>query len=100
MHDWSDTYSLKILKNIVDAMGPDSRLIIADAVMPLLPRAQEEVLRSFDVSMLAQLNAQERTLEIWEALVKEASDGKLNISKVINPPKGENVSIIECRFGV
>jgi hypothetical protein len=101
LHDWSNAYSLKILKNVVAAMAPDSRLIIADAVMPppgVLPRAQEEVLRSFDISMLAQLNAQERTLEMWEALVKEASDGKLSISKVVNPPKGENVSIIECKF--
>lgn len=48
--------------------------------------------------MLAQFNAQERTLEMWEALVKEARDGKLSISKVVSPPKGENVSIIECKF--
>lgn len=35
---------------------------------------------------------------MWEALVKEASGGKLSISKVVNPRKRENVSIIECRF--
>jgi len=40
------------MKNVADTMGPDSRLIIADAVMPpagLLPRAQEVVLRSFEI---------------------------------------------------
>ncbi|RFU32348.1 hypothetical protein B7463_g3998, partial [Scytalidium lignicola] len=83
------------------AMEKDSRLLIADAVLPstgVLPNCQEEVLRSFDVSMLAQLNSQERTLEMWEELVKDSSDGKLGISKVIMPPKGESVSIIEITF--
>jgi len=100
-HDWSNKYALKIMKNVVDAMGPDSRLIIADAVMPpagLLPRAQEEILRSFDILMLEQLNAQERDLGAWEALVKEGSGGKLKITSVTNPPKGGAVSIIECKF--
>jgi len=40
------------MKNVVDTTGPASRLIIADAVMPpagLLSRAQEAVLRSFEI---------------------------------------------------
>jgi SAM-dependent methyltransferase len=52
LHDWSDAYAKKILKNIFEVMREDSRLIIADAVMPpagALPKCQEEVLRSFDV---------------------------------------------------
>ncbi|KAH8881982.1 S-adenosyl-L-methionine-dependent methyltransferase [Thozetella sp. PMI_491] len=101
LHDWSDAYAQKILKNVVDAMGPQSKLIIADATMPpagVIPRCQEEILRSFDISMLAQLNAQERTVEMWEQLVKVASDGKLGITNIIAPPKGESVSIIEIWF--
>ncbi|TPX08611.1 uncharacterized protein E0L32_009950 [Thyridium curvatum] len=103
LHDWSDAYAKKILRNVVQAMGPESRLVIADAVMPppgLLPQCQEEVLRSFDVSMLAQLNSQERTLEMWETLLKDSSDGKLGISKVIMPPKGESVSILEVNSSI
>ena len=52
LHDWSGNYAKKILKNVFEAMREDSRLIIADAVMPpagVLPKCQEEVLRSFDV---------------------------------------------------
>lgn len=45
--------------------------------------------------MLAQLNAQERSLEMWERLITESSDGNLGISNVILPPKGESVSILE-----
>lgn len=52
LHDWSDIYARKILKNIFDAMGRGSKLLVADAVMPpagVLPRCQEEILRSFDM---------------------------------------------------
>lgn len=52
LHDWSDTYAMKVLKNVFQAMGENSTLVIADAVMPpagVLPKCQEEVLRSFDV---------------------------------------------------
>ena len=34
MHDWPDEQCLRILKHNVDAMGPDSRLLIADIVVP------------------------------------------------------------------
>lgn len=119
LHDWSDAYAKKILKNVMEAMAEDSRLIIADAVMPptgALPQCQEEVLRSFDVvsmqdqdnnetitnlpyqSMLAQLNSQERTLEMWERLIQDSSDEKLGIRNVTMPPKGESVSILEIMF--
>lgn len=33
-HDWSDAMVVKILKNIVPAMAPDSKILIADNVLP------------------------------------------------------------------
>ena len=33
-HDYSDKYAAQILSNIVPAMGPDSRILIVDTVMP------------------------------------------------------------------
>ncbi|KAE8347522.1 S-adenosyl-L-methionine-dependent methyltransferase [Aspergillus arachidicola] len=98
LHDWSDYYAKKILHQIFGAMKKDSKLIIADAVMPpagFLPRCQEEVLRSFDISMLAQLNSQERTLSMWEQLINEAGGGIWKILNITNPPKGESVTILE-----
>ncbi|KAL2783139.1 O-methyltransferase-domain-containing protein [Aspergillus keveii] len=98
LHDWADENAKKILTNILNATGPASRVLIADAVMPppgVLPRCQEEVLRSFDVSMLAQLNSQERTLEMWQALVGKAGEGRWRILDVIPPPKGESITILE-----
>ncbi|KAL3486990.1 S-adenosyl-L-methionine-dependent methyltransferase [Aspergillus germanicus] len=98
LHDWADENAKKIFANILNAAGPKSRVLIADAVMPppgVLPRCQEEVLRSFDVSMLAQLNSQERTLDMWESLVGKAGDGRWRILNVIPPPKGESITILE-----
>ncbi|CAL5869457.1 uncharacterized protein PFLUO_LOCUS3686 [Penicillium psychrofluorescens] len=100
LHDWSDTYAKKILNNVFEAMKEDSRLIIADAVMPpagVLPKCQEEVLRSFDVSMLAQLNSQERTLEMWKRLIEESGGGRWNITDILSPPKGESITILEVK---
>ncbi|KAF7594770.1 hypothetical protein BBP40_008477 [Aspergillus hancockii] len=100
LHDWSDPYARRILKNLYEAMREDSVLIIADAVMPpaeVLPRCQEEVLRSFDISMLAQLNSQERTREMWTRLVDDSGDGRWKITNVVRPPKGESITILEIK---
>ncbi|KAJ5673631.1 hypothetical protein N7507_002758 [Penicillium longicatenatum] len=100
LHDWSDTYAKEILKNIFEVMKEDSRLIIADAVMPpagVLPKCKEEVLRSFDVSMLAQLNSQERTLEMWKGLIEKSGGGRWKITGIVSPPKGESITILEVK---
>lgn len=47
-HDHSDKYAAKILANIVSTMGPTSRILIMDGVMPppgTLSRAEERKLR-------------------------------------------------------
>ncbi|KAL2802260.1 O-methyltransferase-domain-containing protein [Aspergillus granulosus] len=98
LHDWAHADARKILGNVFQAMTANSKVLIADAVMPppgVLPRCQEEVLRSFDVSMLAQLNSQERTLEMWKDLVEQAGEGNWEILNVIPPQKGESITILE-----
>lgn len=100
-HDWPDLYASKILANIADAMSPESSLIIADAMLPprevKLPRAQEAILRGFDISMLCQLNARERAVEDWTKLLKMAND-KFEIVGVTPPEKAGEVSIIEAKL--
>jgi len=34
VHDYSDAVAVDILKNVVSAMAPDSKLLIAEAVLP------------------------------------------------------------------
>jgi hypothetical protein len=100
-HDWSDLYASKILAATAQSMGPGSRILIADAVLPPpgvgLPKAQEALLRAFDISMLCQLNARERDIENWEALLRMA-DARLKITDVMSPVKAGEVSIIEVKL--
>jgi 6-hydroxytryprostatin B O-methyltransferase len=102
-HDWTDVYAAKILAGVAAAMGPDSVLVIADAVLPpesvKLPVAQETLLRSFDVSMLCQLNARERGIDDW-AKVLQMADERLHITGVKPPAIAGEVTIIEARLGV
>ncbi|KAH7376879.1 S-adenosyl-L-methionine-dependent methyltransferase [Plectosphaerella cucumerina] len=102
-HDWPDRYASKILANVAEAMTTESSLIIADAVLPprevKLPRAQEAILRGFDISMLCQLNARERAIEDWTKLLKMA-DERFEIVGVTPPEKAGEVSIIEAKLRV
>lgn len=48
LHDWSDKYSLKILRNLVPALKPGAKVVVMDAVLPkpgVLPRWQDDKLR-------------------------------------------------------
>ncbi|KAJ6010796.1 hypothetical protein N7451_002208 [Penicillium sp. IBT 35674x] len=100
LHDWPAAPAKEILKHVFEAMREESRLIIADAVMPpagVLPKCQEEILRSFDISMLAQLNSQERSLEMWRELIEESGGGRWKIARIVSPPKGESITILEVK---
>jgi SAM-dependent methyltransferase len=100
IHDWSDEYARKILSNIVAVMSPESRLIIADAVLPppgVVAMAQEKTLRAFDVSMFVQLNARERAFEDWQDLLQTV-DPRLKITAVKPPPPGISVSVLEVKL--
>lgn len=47
--------------------------------------------------MLAQLNSQERTLEMWKRLIEESGGGQWEITGVFSPPKGESITILEVK---
>lgn len=47
-HNWSDKYSIKILRNLIPALKPGAKVVINDNVLPqpgVLSRWQEERLR-------------------------------------------------------
>lgn len=33
LHDWSDKYSIKLLRNLRNAAGPDTKLVIVDSII-------------------------------------------------------------------
>lgn len=69
MHDWSDEKATIILRNIAVAMGPDSRILIDDAVLPDIGASW---LSTFaDLAMMG-FAGKERTRAQWNSLAQRA----------------------------
>ncbi|CAG8953111.1 hypothetical protein HYFRA_00003308 [Hymenoscyphus fraxineus] len=89
LHDWPDEKSVIILKNIISAMEPDSRILIDDKVLPnekVHWHATQE-----DLTMMAALGSKERTVEQWRALMDSAG---LEILDIVQYTTSLNDSII------
>ncbi|XP_006460602.1 hypothetical protein AGABI2DRAFT_67821, partial [Agaricus bisporus var. bisporus H97] len=81
-HDWSDGDCIKILKNVKKAMGTSSRILISEKKRSLLKhlnlcyqttgRPVFDRQYTVDISMMAVLNAKERTLEDFITLGETA----------------------------
>lgn len=70
LHDWPDDKAVIILKNLIPALGPDSRILIDDMVLP-----NEKVhwqATQMDLMMMAALGSKERTNQQWEELIDAA----------------------------
>ncbi|KAL2131432.1 hypothetical protein VTI74DRAFT_5122 [Chaetomium olivicolor] len=70
LHDWPDAACVKILQNIIPAMGPDSRIIIDELVMPEMGVPWQSAY--LDLLMMNTLGGVERTKPEWEALLHQA----------------------------
>ena len=70
LHDWPDAECVRILKNVMSAMGPESRLIIDEVVMP--ERGAPWQSAFMDLLMMNTLGALERTRHEWDALFDQA----------------------------
>lgn len=97
LHDWPDDAAVTILRQIARAMGPQSRILVAERLVLLPGEARDawdqRVATSMDVFMMA-FNGSERTLEHFEALVRETGEG-LEIGRVVQRPGGVQYSLIE-----
>ncbi|RSL83854.1 hypothetical protein BHE90_012770 [Fusarium euwallaceae] len=95
IHDWPDADAVKILRGIVEAMGPSSRLLIMDMVLPKPgsgSRTFEAALRQKDLTMIQAFNAKERETEEWTDLLAKVG---LTI-RAIERPAGSELSVIEA----
>ncbi|PWY88902.1 O-methyltransferase [Aspergillus sclerotioniger CBS 115572] len=96
LHDWPDAEAVLILRNILPAMGPKSRIIISDIVLPTpgsIPATEERVMRCNDLLLHQFTNTFERTIEDWEVLITLASD-QLCIRQIHRDP-GSILSLME-----
>ncbi|KAL8980683.1 MAG: hypothetical protein Q9205_004301 [Flavoplaca limonia] len=97
LHDWSDAYAAKILRNLVPALEKkkDSRIVGFEYVLPEEPetRLTERFGINVDMIMLSCFNGAERSKRGFENLLKSA-DPRLTITKFTRP-EGSAMSIIE-----
>lgn len=66
-HDWPDHKAIEILTHLKEAMGASSYLLIDDTV--LSEQGAPWKAAFLDMTMMAQLGAQERTRPEWESLL-------------------------------
>ncbi|KAJ5735535.1 O-methyltransferase B [Penicillium malachiteum] len=90
LHDWPDHKCREILKNIIDAMAPDSYILIDDMVLPNVGVHWQQA--QLDMLMMVALAARERTQEQWDQLVESAG---LKVNKVHTYTESSKDSIIE-----
>ncbi|KAI4668844.1 uncharacterized protein J4E78_002672 [Alternaria triticimaculans] len=70
MHDWTDEDCIRILSNIVPAMGPKSRILIDEVVLPETKVPWQVAM--MDLAMMASLGGIERSKEDWMKLLGSA----------------------------
>ncbi|KAF7595501.1 hypothetical protein BBP40_005837 [Aspergillus hancockii] len=68
LHDWPDHKCQEILQNIMAAMNSDSTILIDEYILPDTDAHWHAT--SADMLMLAALGAQERTLGLWQQLLR------------------------------
>ncbi|KAL9045147.1 MAG: hypothetical protein Q9214_001770 [Letrouitia sp. 1 TL-2023] len=96
LHDWADADAVRILKELREVMKEGSRIVIMDMVLPSLGTSSqtlEAALRQKDLMMRQVLNAKEREVEDWQALIRRV-DERMKIVAV-RRPEGSQHSIIE-----
>ncbi|KAL2821543.1 O-methyltransferase-domain-containing protein [Aspergillus granulosus] len=96
LHDWPNEEAITILSQLVPALGKDSRILVMDSILPdpgSVPLAKERLLRTQDLTMLQNFNAQERALEDWQEIFGRV-EGGLEI-KAIRQPVESNMAFIE-----
>lgn len=98
-HNWSHKYALQILRNLVPALKPGAKIVIADYIIPSpdkMPKSKEAALRTGIVSMNVLFNSADRELEEWTRLFAEADPG-FDFKGRSQPP-GSDLSILEAEW--
>ncbi|KAM4105251.1 hypothetical protein ACJW30_06G218100 [Castanea mollissima] len=75
LHDWSDEYCLKLLKNCYNAIPSDGKVIVVEAVIPTMPNTSTSMKSTYqlDMFMMTQYTGgKERTQEEIMALATMA----------------------------
>ncbi|RDL32697.1 S-adenosyl-L-methionine-dependent methyltransferase [Venustampulla echinocandica] len=88
LHDFGDDESVQILQHLSDAMAPDSRVLIGEAVMDN-PPARSVALVDF---LLSTVGGKERTVDGFREIASRAG---LKV-RAVHQGKQRGMSIVEC----
>jgi hypothetical protein len=92
IHDWDDARCIQLLRNCVDKMEGNGRVICVDAVLPPMGDTGATPAKLLDITMLVCIPGRERTLAQWEDLYKQAG---LRISSITPIVDNFGTSIVE-----
>ncbi|KAI0469792.1 S-adenosyl-L-methionine-dependent methyltransferase [Xylariaceae sp. FL0804] len=99
LHNWSNKYCTAILNALTPVLKPGARVIIHESCMPEPGEValwKEQELRSIDLNMGAAFNAQERTVNDWKGILRNA-DARFVLKDVIQP-KGSALALVDVRW--
>ena len=95
VHDWDDTRATTILRNCRRAMGPSSKVLLVEGIIPAGSASAEHAQGLWDdVLMMVLLGGRERTTEQYERLLGAAG---LHLGAII--PVGPGLYVIEALQG-
>ena len=92
LHDWVDDDARRLLATCRSAMGPGSRLLIVEALLPERARDQPAVIR-MDLHMLVLLGAHERTEAQYRRLLGETG---FRVARVVPTASPAGLSVLEA----
>jgi hypothetical protein len=90
IHDWDDRDAIKILNTCAAAMGANSRLLLAEAVMK--PGNEPDPSKAQDVGMMLLTRGRERTADQYQELLDAAGLRLVTIHSA-----AASVSVLEAR---
>jgi hypothetical protein len=92
LHDWTDDDAHRVLATCRAAMGPGSRLLVVEAILPERAADQPAVIR-MDLYMLILLGARERTEAQFRRLLADAG---FEVRRVVPTRSPAGLSVIEA----
>jgi len=98
LHNWSNKYAEKILKNLIPAMKPGSKVVIYEFLPDVVASTKwsDKQKRNLDMIQALGWNSLERTTPDWENLFAKV-DSRLKLIGT-RTPEGSMVSLIEAVF--
>ncbi|KAL9620550.1 MAG: hypothetical protein Q9160_004911 [Pyrenula sp. 1 TL-2023] len=89
LHDWSDEYATKILRNLIPALKRGAVILVCDLCLSppgvLSPYAERSA-RSFDLAMKGIQNAKERDADDWARVFRDCDAG-FEFQGIQKPPE-------------